>query len=374
MKSFGPKTPVQAEIFDPLSGTPPPPKEIPFDGGWDDIIQEMDETHASDIHFADGKIFFRADNELDCGRPMDKSLYEKTIFEGVPTAKQETVTQRTDIDAGVEIQGRRFRVNVYNTFHGLQAAFRPLPTVALTVDESGFSTKIVNLITSSRQGLVLVTGPTGSGKSTAICSLLHHINMTSKKKIITIEDPIEHVFRKGDCIVAQREIGVHCESFRLGLRGALRQNPDIIFFGEMRDPETASAAIHAATTGHLVFTTMHTMRVHSTIESLVSMYPSGQRDEIRTKISMSLLAVICQRLISKKNGGRIPCREILINNPASASSIMGGQEKNLVNIMAQNLHEGMMPWEKALDNLEGTGLFTNTTLDEYRDKQGTISI
>lgn len=376
-------TPTYTPVNDADQSIPRPPdlprppavvvehRNMAVDPIWEPIISEVQDLGASDIHLADGNVFLRVTNAMRLSEAAINADYGKLIdalYECHSEALTDVVSETGACDIGITLCGRRFRVNIYRHHRGVAAALRPLPETAMSLKDNRVSPELAKTIMTAKQGLVIVSGPTGSGKSTLICSLLEAINQEQQKKIVTIEDPIEFLFTPKQCSISQREINRHCDRFAGALRSALRQNPDIIFVGEIRDAETAHVALHAAMTGHLVFSTMHTMRVHSTVETLVAMHSSGAHSEVRTKLGMSLVSIVCQRLVETVDHKRYPAREILFNCAAAASAIQQGKEHELIHIMGINAHVGMQEWSKHLNELIKMKICTPEALEGYMDR------
>jgi len=256
-----------------------------------------------------------------------------------------------DTDWAYEIEGlARFRCNAGRDRHGPLAVFRVIPTQIRTADEMGLSREVQNLCYLTK-GLVVVTGPTGSGKSTTLAALVDLINRTRTDHIITIEDPIEFVHPSKKCLVTQRQVGVHTRSFKHALRAALREDPDIIMVGEMRDLETVSIAIETAETGHLVFGTLHTTTAASTVDRIIDQFPADRQSQVRVMLSESLRGVIAQTLCKKIGGGRVAAREILLSIPAVSNLIREGKTFQIPSVMQTNRKAGMVTLNDALMEL-----------------------
>jgi twitching motility protein PilT len=261
-----------------------------------------------------------------------------------------------DTDWAYEIPDlARFRCNAGRDRYGPMAVFRVIPNKVRTADEMGLSREVQNLCYLTR-GLVVVTGPTGSGKSTTLASLVDLINTTRTDHIITIEDPIEFVHPSKKCLVTQRQVGLHTRSFKHALRAALREDPDIILVGEMRDLETVSIAIETAETGHLVFGTLHTTTAASTIDRIIDQFPPDRQSQVRVMLSESLRGVIAQTLCKKVGGGRVAAREILLSIPAVSNLIREGKTFQIPSIMQTNRKTGMVTLNDALMELVDAGL------------------
>ncbi|OGR66897.1 MAG: type IV pili twitching motility protein PilT [Elusimicrobia bacterium GWC2_61_19] len=246
-----------------------------------------------------------------------------------------------DTDFAHEITGlARFRVNIFMDRFGMGAVFRQIPMEIVTAEKLGLSKEIIDLCFLSK-GLVLVTGPTGSGKSTTLCALVDYINRHRRDHIITIEDPIEFVHSRKNCLINQREVHVHTKSFSQALRAALREDPDIVLVGEMRDLETISIAIETAETGHLVFGTLHTTTAASTVDRIIDQFPADRQSQIRTMLSTSLKGVISQTLCKKIGGGRVAAMEALFVNSAVANLIREGKIYQIPSIQQTGKKQGM---------------------------------
>jgi twitching motility protein PilT len=263
------------------------------------------------------------------------------------------------IDVSYSIPGlARFRVNVYFQRESLGAAFRMIPAELKTLEDLGLPTQLHELSRKPR-GLVLVTGPTGSGKSTTLAAVVDEINRTRDDHIMTIEDPIEFLHRHKRCIVNQREIGPDATSFADALRGALRQDPDVILLGEMRDLETISTAITAAETGHLVFATLHTQDAPSTIDRLIDVFPAAQQEQIRVQLAATIQGIVTQTLLPTVDGkGRVAALEILLPDDAVRNLIRQAKVEQIYSVMQTNTGRGMQTLEQALVDLVTRGIIT----------------
>jgi twitching motility protein PilT len=284
---------------------------------------------------------------------------ESLIFEILTDKQKELFNEEWDLDLSYPLAGvGRFRVNVFIQRHGVSGVFRLIPEEIKTIKELDLPEQLASLIDAS-EGLVLVTGPTGSGKSTTLASLIHTINKEKQAHIITVEDPIEFVHENQRSLISQREIASHTKSFSNALRAALREDPDIILVGEMRDLETISLAITAAETGHLVFGTLHTNSAIKTIDRVIDVFPEGQQTQIRVMLSESLRGVVAQALLPRPDHqGRVPVVEILINVPAVANLIREGKTHQIANVMQTGRAHGMMTFESAIHELIQKGLIS----------------
>jgi twitching motility protein PilT len=328
----------------------------------DDLFQILVETGSSDLHMSSDEIpMIRKDGEmrrLDFRRLDSEGLYE-LLLPIIPDPNREEFDRDGDTDFAYEIKGlARFRANLFRDRKGVGAVFRTIPEEILTVDQLGLSKAIQNLCNLTK-GLVLVTGPTGSGKSTTLCAMVDLINRTRADHIITIEDPIEFVHENKKCLVNQREVGVHTQGFKRALRAALREDPDIVLVGEMRDLETIAIAIETAETGHLVFGTLHTSTAYSTIDRIIDQFPPDQQEQIRVMLSESLRGVISQTLCKKIGGGRVAALEVLLSNPAVANLIREGKTFQIPSIMQTNRGKGMVLLNEALVDLVQKNIITH---------------
>ena len=267
-----------------------------------------------------------------------------------PTNKQE-FAERHDTDFAYEIPGlARFRANVFMDRKGRGAVFRVIPTKILTAEALGLSPHILQLCQLNK-GLVLVTGPTGSGKSTTLCAMIDYINRNRRDHVISIEDPIEFVHENKNCLINQREVHTHTDSFKAALRAALREDPDIVLVGEMRDLETVAIAIETAETGHLVFGTLHTTTAASTVDRVIDQFPTDRQAQIRIMLSESLRGVIAQTLCRKIGGGRVAALEVLIVTPAVSNLIRESKTFQIPSMMQVGKANGMVSLNDALFDL-----------------------
>jgi twitching motility protein PilT len=274
----------------------------------------------------------------------------------MPAKNQEEFSKRHDTDFAYEIPGlARFRANIFMDRKGMGGVFRIIPAKITTAEQLGLSKAILDLCNLSK-GLVVVTGPTGSGKSTTLCAMVNHINFNREDHIITIEDPIEFTHENQKCLVNQREVNNHTDSFKDALRAALREDPDILLVGEMRDLETISIAIETAETGHLVFGTLHTTTAASTVDRIIDQFPADRQQQIRVMLSESLKGVIAQTLLPKKGGGRVAALEVLIVTPAISNLIREGKTFQIPSAMQTGKQHGMVMLNDALMELVQKGI------------------
>jgi twitching motility protein PilT len=317
----------------------------------DTLFRTMVDSGASDLHLrANEPPMLRLHGELTRleQAPLGPDRLEKMLL-SIMTQKETGEFRETgDTDWAYEIEGfARFRCNAGRDRHGAIAVFRVIPATVRSADEMGLSREVQNLCYLTK-GLVVVTGPTGSGKSTTLASLVDLINRTRTDHIITIEDPIEFVHPSKKCLVTQRQVGVHTRSFKQALRAALREDPDIILVGEMRDLETVSIAIETAETGHLVFGTLHTTTAASTVDRIIDQFPADRQSQVRVMLSESLRGVIAQTLCKKIGGGRVAAREILLTIPAVSNLIREGKTFQIPSNRQTNRKTGMVTLNDAL--------------------------
>ena len=304
----------------------------------DDLLETMVALGASDLHLAVGSHpVIRLNGSLDRLDQFPRLSADDTqrlLYRILSTEQQKHLEINRQIDVSYSIPGlARFRVNVYFQRESLGGAFRMIPAELKTLEDLGLPTQLHELSKKPR-GLVLVTGPTGSGKSTTLAAVVDEINRTRDDHIMTIEDPIEFLHRHKRCIVNQREIGPDAVSFADALRGALRQDPDVILLGEMRDLETISTAITAAETGHLVFATLHTQDAPSTIDRLIDVFPAAQQEQIRVQLAATLQGIVTQTLVPTVDGkGRVAALEILLPDDAVRNLIRQAKVEQIYSVM-----------------------------------------
>jgi twitching motility protein PilT len=329
----------------------------------DALFHAMVKVGASDLHLSVGSSpLIRKDGHMDKLDPAAAPLTPQDLVHLLgpimPEKNRKEFTERHDTDFAYEIAGlARFRSNVFADRQGPAAVFRVIPTKILTAEQLGLSPFILQLCALNK-GLVLVTGPTGSGKSTTLCAMIDHINKTRQDHIITIEDPIEFVHPNQKCLINQREVHTHTDSFKAALRAALREDPDIVLVGELRDLETVAIAIETAETGHLVFGTLHTTTAASTVDRIVDQFPADRQEQIRIMLSESLRGVIAQNLCRKIGGGRVAALEVLIATQAVSNLIREGKTFQIPSIMQVGKAIGMVSLNDALMELVNKKLVT----------------
>ena len=300
----------------------------------------------SDLHLASNtRPMIRLNGNMAAlnAEPYKPEALEKLLLEIMPARNKEEYQETGDTDFAYELPDTaRFRCNAYRDRHGPGGAFRLIPSKVLTVDDLGLP-EAVRRFCELPKGLVLVTGPTGSGKSTTLAAMIDLINCTRKDHIITIEDPIEFVHENKMCMINQREVHSHTDSFARALRAALREDPDIVLVGEMRDLETSHIAIETAETGHLVLGTLHTTSAASTVDRFIDQFPTNQQEQIRTMLSTSLKGIIAQTLLRRKDGdGRVAAFEVLVVNTAVQNNIREGKTHQIPSLMQISAKLGMV--------------------------------
>jgi twitching motility protein PilT len=336
------------------------PRASAESGEMDSLLRHMVESGASDLHLSSGsRPVLRLHGEIQFLRDrgvLASEDIQRLIFSILDEETRATFEEKRDADCAYEIPGlSRFRVNVFEDRHGLAGVFRTIPVSILTAEQLGLSQAILDLCFLTK-GLVLVTGPTGSGKSTTLAAMVDHINKNRNDHIITIEDPIEFVHENQNCLVNQRQVGSHTKSFKAALRAALREDPDIVLVGEMRDLETISIAIETAETGHLVFGTLHTNTAVATVDRIIDQFPPDQQEQIRVMLADSLKGVVSQVLCKKKGGGRVAALEILLGTMALSSLIREGKTFQIPSIMQTSKKQGMVTMNDSLFSLVKQGL------------------
>jgi len=321
----------------------------------DAFFKLMNEQGASDLHLVSGQqpvIRIRGDMERVKYHTLEDEDLKKMLYEITPEHKVKAFEETGDIDFAYEVPGlARYRANYFQQKYGVAAVFREIPSKILTTDQLGLPPVIPKLASLPR-GLVLVTGPTGSGKSTTLAAIVDEANRTRKDHIITIEDPIEFVHESKSCIVNHREVGFHTKTFTAALRGALREDPDIILVGEMRDLETISLAIEAASTGHLVFGTLHTTSAAKTVDRVIEVFPSEEQSQIRSTLADGLRAVIAQVLFKRVDkSGRCAGLEIMIATPAVRNLIRESKTFQIPSMIQTGKKYGMQTLDDSIMSL-----------------------
>lgn len=328
----------------------------------DAFFKLMNEQGASDLHLVAGSppaLRIRGDIERIKYKVLDNDDLRGMLYEIASEGKIKTFEETGDIDFGYEIPGlARYRANFFMQKNGVGAVFREIPSAIMTADQLGLP-PVVSKLASLPRGLVLVTGPTGSGKSTTLAAIVDVANRVRKDHIITVEDPIEFVHTNQGCIVNHREVGVHTNSFSTALRGALREDPDIILVGEMRDLETISLAVEAASTGHLVFSTLHTSSAYKTVDRVIEVFPSHEQPLIRSTLADGLRAVIAQVLFKRMDRkGRVVALEILIASPAVRNLIREAKTHQIPSSIQTGKKYGMVLLDDSIMELYKKGMIS----------------
>jgi twitching motility protein PilT len=363
-----------------LQGTAPPApikaiEALPFkkDYTLDDLLMLIYEKNASDLHLSGGAPpVIRLHGDLV---PLDVPLLSdeearKVIMPILSFQQREKFSQTMRLDFTYEIgEAARFRTNLYLQYHGIAGAFRLIPHKMPTIEELNLP-PVLKTISNSGSGIVIVTGPTGSGKSTTLASIINFINDTRSAHIITVEDPIEFFHLNKNCLIDHREVGEHANSFSDAVRAALREDPDIILVGEMRDLETIYQAVKAAETGCLVFGTLHTNSAPKTIDRMIDVFPAKQQEQIRSMLAESLRGVIAQQLLKKADGkGRVAVQEILMSASGLSNLIREGKTSQLPNFIQMWRHIGMQSMDAALRDLMKQGVVTPQAAREKAQDQ-----
>jgi twitching motility protein PilT len=321
----------------------------------DAFFKLMNEQGASDLHLIAGSqpiLRLRGDMERVKYKVLENEELRSMLYEITPEEKIKVFEEMGDIDFGYELPGvARYRANFFQQANGVGAVFRLIPNPVLTADQLGLP-RVVTQLAMLQKGLVLVTGPTGSGKSTTLAAIIDYANKHRKDHIITIEDPIEFMHPNQGCIVNHREVGRHTRTFASALRASLREDPDIILVGEMRDLETIQLAIEAASTGHLVFGTLHTQSASKTVDRIIDVFPANQQEQIRASLSDTLKAVIAQTLFKRVDvKGRCAALEILICTPACANLIRENKTFQIPSVIQTGRKYGMQSMDNAIEDL-----------------------
>jgi twitching motility protein PilT len=340
----------------------------------DELLTHMTERDASDFHLASGSApYLRIHGEIVKLNYKDVSpeVCQALVLEILSERQRQILLESWDLDCSYSLEGvGRFRVNVFRQRKGVGAVFRRIPEHIQTIEELGLPQHLDSLLNFS-EGLILVTGPTGSGKSTTLAALIHSINLNQKAHIITIEDPIEFVHHNEQSLITQREVSSHTKSFQQALRAALREDPDVILVGEMRDLETISLALIAAETGHLVLATLHTNSATKTVDRIIDVFPEAQQPQIRVMLSESLRGIVAQSLVPRGDGtGRAPVVEVLVNTPAVANLIREGKTFQIHSSMQTGQVHGMVTFEAAVNDLVRKGVVSRQEGNSFLERRG----
>ncbi|HXM32245.1 MAG TPA: type IV pilus twitching motility protein PilT [Chthoniobacterales bacterium] len=340
----------------------------------DSFFKLMGEQKASDLHLStNNPPMLRINGELvrvDFPVLQNDEL-KAMVYEIAPEGKIKIFEETSDIDFGYEVPGMaRYRCNFFQQKYGISAVFRLIPSTIMTVEDLNLP-PVLKKFPMLKKGLVLVTGPTGSGKSTTLAAMMDYANLQRHDHIITVEDPIEFVHRSQNCLVQHREVGVHTRSFASALRGALREDPDILLVGEMRDLETIELALTAAATGHLVFGTLHTSSAAKAVDRIIDVFPTDQQNQIRATLAESLKGVIAQNLFKRiDKAGRVAALEILVVDMAIANLVREGKTHQIPGMIQVGKKKGNQPLDDAImDHLRHTRISPEEAYDKAIDKK-----
>ncbi len=324
-----------------------------------ELLIFVQKENASDLHLSAGESpMVRIHGEMKRIEmpPISKENLHMMLYDILSDQQRKRFEEMHELDFSIDLKGiARFRVNAFRQARGEGVVFRVIPSKILTIEQLGLP-KSLREVTKNERGVVLVTGPTGSGKSTTLAAMIDILNNSLNGHIITIEDPIEFVHDSKKCLINQRELGSHTHSFANALHSALREDPDIILVGEMRDLETISLALTAAETGHLVFSTVHTSGASKTVDRIIDVFPAGQQDQVRAQFAESIQAIVSQVLLKRRDGrGLVPALEIMIGTPAVRNLIREGKVAQLPSAIQTGQKFGMMTLDQSLKELVSKG-------------------
>ena len=338
----------------------------------DRFLKLMKDRGASDMHLSVGRPpIFRASGRIEPirFRILTDGYFRELLEPVTPPHLWKDYVEGGDADYAYEVPGvARFRVNMFKQERGMGAVFRIIPTKILTLDQLGLPASVRKIV-GLESGLVLVTGPTGSGKSTTLAAIIHEMNMTRPMHFVTIEDPIEFVHENRKSLVSQREVGPHSKGFRPALKAAVREDPDCILVGEMRDLETISMALSAAETGLLVFGTLHTNSAAKTMDRVINVFPSDQQEGVRGVLSGVVKSILAQQLLRKKGGGRVAAIEVLFGTPALSSLVREGKTYQIPGVIKSGKKLGMISMDDSLKSLVARDIVeSHAALEKALDK------
>lgn len=334
-----------------------------------DIMDMLISQSGSDIHVIVGTPpMIRIHGELQAveGTPVLNAEQAESLIYPIMTQEQKDfVTVNKELDFGYQFKEKgRFRVNVYHTQGSVAAAMRLIPTEIKTLDELQLP-PILHEFTQYSQGLVLLTGPTGEGKSTTLAGMIDEINSTRSEHIVTIEDPVEFLYKPKRSIISQREINHDTHSWNVALKSVLREDPDVVLIGEMRDFETIASAITIAETGHLVFATLHTSSASQTVDRIIDVFPAHQQSQVRQQLAATIKAIVAQRLLPAIGGGRVPALEILVATPAMANLVREQKTHQIDSVIQTSADQGMILFETYLQQLVQRGAISKETAIQH---------
>ncbi len=332
------------------------------------------EMNASDLHLVGGSLpYVRQQGELIelDKKPLSSKELETQIYSLLSTDQKKRLIDERELDMGYEQKGSRFRVNVHWQEESIGLAARLIPQTIPSTEALQFE-EVLQELPHLLDGLVLVVGPTGHGKSTTLASMIDQINKTRKAHIVTIEDPIEFLFQEDKSLIEQREVGSDTQSFANALKHVLRQDPDVILVGEMRDPETIATVLTAAETGHLVFSTLHTSSAAEAIERIVDVFDGAKQKQVLIQLSTVLRAVVAQQLLPAVDGTRVAAREVLINTPAVANLIRENNVAHIPSVIQTNAKDGMIPMDTSIKNLLKQNLISKEIAEKRMGRQRKI--
>ncbi len=341
------------------------------------LLQQLVDENGSDLHILSGdpvRMRVNGDLVVVTEQPVSSKDTLEALKEIMTVRHREVLEMDEQVDFAHEIKGiGRFRVNVFRHINGVGGIFRAIPTEVIALEKLNMP-PIIESICKQKSGLILVTGKTGSGKSTTLASMVDLINNYQKGHILTIEDPIEFEHERKNCLVSQREVTNHTKTFSQALHSALREDPDVILVGELRDFETMSLAVTAAETGILVLATLHTNSAAATVDRVINTFPVNKQPQIRTMLSTSLRAIVSQQLLKTANGkGRIAAVEILVNTSATSNVLREGKSEQLQNLIQSGSAHGMQTMDKALHNLVQSQKISAQTAFEAANEKGAFS-
>ena len=329
-----------------------------------DTITELAKTNKkiSDFHLrSDEFIAYREIGDIHIldGKTVEESQLHELLKKNCNEVEIQNFTEKNELDCAIMLGDLRFRANFYKTLKGTAAVLRRIETTVPKMEDLNLPPILYDLV-DAHKGLVLVTGPTGSGKSTTLAAIINQINLVRPANIITVEDPVEFIHHDNKSIISQREVGKQTKSFATALKSALREDPDVILVGELRDLETIGLALTAAETGHLVFGTLHTSGAPNTINRIIDVFPSEQQAQIRAQIAESLKMVVTQKLFKKKDGsGRVGAFEVLVSTPPVRNLIRENKIHQITSVMQTSQRDGMITMEKSIESLIATGAIIN---------------